>query len=75
MTKTVSSRIDNIVHKDLMERCNKIGCNINEFVGESVKFMLYDKSDFTFDPDEESPKNEPKLEVIDVPEPQVIRIE
>ncbi len=44
-----------------MECCNKVGCNINEFVGESVKFMLYNESDFTLDPDEEEyQKNEPK---------------
>ena len=61
MTKTVSSRIDNIVHKELMECCNKVSCNINEFVDESVKFMLYNESDFTLDPDEEEyQKNEPK---------------
>ena len=44
-----------------MECCNKVGCNINEFVGESVKFILYNESDFTFDLDEEEyQKNEPK---------------
>jgi len=53
MSKTVSSRIDNKIHKDLVERCNQLGCNINEFVGESVKFTLYNESNFDFDPDDE----------------------
>lgn len=64
MSKTVSSRIDNRVHKDLVERCNQIGCNINEFVGESVKFTLYNESDFDFElddnTDDESNKNDPE---------------
>ena len=67
MTKTVSARIDNRVHNDLVERCNQLGCNINEFVGESVKFMLNNESDFNFSNeeviDEESNEieSEPKI--------------
>ncbi len=67
MTKTVSARIDNRVHNDLMERCNRIGCNVNEFVGESVKFMLNNESDFNFGDEEiidEEPneiESEPKI--------------
>ncbi len=56
-----------------MERCNKVGCNINEFVGESVKFMLYNESDFTLDPDEEEyQKNEPKASSITEPAKAIV---
>ena len=55
MTKTVSARIDNRVHNDLTERCNQLGCNINEFVSECVKFMLFNESDFQFEPEEDEP--------------------
>jgi hypothetical protein len=66
MSKTVSSRIDNRIHKDLVERCNQLGCNINEFVGESVKFTLYNESNFDFDLDDEidSELNEKESEPI-----------
>ena len=72
MTKTVSARIDNKVHNDLVERCNQLGCNINEFVGECVKFMLFNESDFQFELEDDEPseveskslknkKSEPKI--------------
>ena len=71
MSKTVSSRIENKVHRDLLERCNKIGCSINEFVGESVKMLLYNESDFDFgmeedEDDKQNNKNaEPKISPIE----------
>ena len=71
MSKTVSARIDNRTHNELRERCNKLGCNINEFVGESVKLLLYNESDFDFEPeDEESSEMEsepkPKIKIVDI---------
>ena len=60
MTKTVSARIDNRVHNDLVERCNQLGCNINEFVSECVKFMLFNESDFQFEPEDDNSDPEPE---------------
>jgi len=66
MTKTVSTRIENKHHKNLLERCNQLGCNINEFLGESLKFALYDETEFEFkkkdkdeDYDQEPSEKEP----------------
>lgn len=70
MTKTVSARIDNSVHNNLVERCNKLGCNINEFVGESVKLMLTNSTDFEFEPEESEIKIDPKPQVIIKPIPE-----
>ena len=65
MSKTVSSRLENKVHSDLIERCNKVGCNINEFVGESVKMLLYNESDFDFgmEEDEDDKQNNKNAEL------------
>jgi len=71
MTKTISSRIDNRTHNELIERCNKLGCNINEFIGESVKFLLTNESDFEFDVDEEI---EPTPKIIVKDNPSVVEI-
>ncbi len=64
MTKTISSRIYNRTHNDLLERCNRIGYNINEFVAESVKFMLTNESDFEFDLEDDIVDESPKPQVI-----------
>lgn len=69
MTKTISSRIDNRVHNELVERCNRIGCNINEFVAESVKFMLTNESDFEFGMDDEGDNSTTQ---VSIKEPEVI---
>ena len=60
MSKTVSARIHKDLHEELRERCNNIGCSINDFVAESVKFMLHNESDFDFDGEnEEDEQKEP----------------
>ena len=48
MTKTVSARITNETHEELRERCNKVGCSINDYILESINFMLHGSSEFDF---------------------------
>ncbi len=48
MSRTVSARIPTDLHEELRERCNLIGESINNFVKESIKFMLHDSSEFDF---------------------------
>jgi len=75
VSKTVSARIPKNLHEELRERCNNIGCSINDFIAESVKFMLHNESDFDFngenDEDEEPIEIEkelkPTIEVIEEP--------
>ena len=48
MTRTVSARINGNLHDELRNRYNQLGCTINEFIFESIKFALYGSSEFTF---------------------------
>lgn len=73
MSRTVSARIPNELHEELRERCNQVGCSINDYVLESIKFALYGSSDFDFEWEDESDEPEkPKNNEIN---PAVIRIE
>ena len=60
MSKTVSARIPNELHQDLRERCNQLGCTINEFVEHCIEFLMYNSSDFDFG---DEPENEPKISI------------
>ena len=52
MSRTVSARIPNKKHEFLRERCNQLGCTINEFIEHSLEFALEGKSDFDFELEE-----------------------
>ena len=56
MSKTVSARISNGMHEELRERCNNLGCTIDEYVTESIKVGLDGASDFEFDVEEDEPE-------------------
>ena len=68
MSKTVSAKIPNQMHEELRERCNRLGCTINEFIENSIDFGLNESSDFDFGNDAE-PENEPKSEPIQEEKP------
>ncbi len=36
------------MHDELRERCNKVGCSINDFLEASLEFALNDYSEFDF---------------------------
>ena len=40
MTKTVSARITNQTHEKLIERCNLLGCSINEYLNGTIELGL-----------------------------------
>ncbi len=88
MSKTVSSRVENKLHKDMLQECNKLGVTMNEYIKEALRLLLYDKCDLEFedeDSDEEpseiepDPLNrkrpEPKLTVSDIPETKEPQLE
>ena len=54
MTKTVSARINNKDHQELLQRCNKVGCTINEWINEEIQYLLTNYSEFNFGDEEES---------------------
>lgn len=53
MSKTVSARITSDLHEALRDRCNKLGCTINEFVSAAIHFAVYGYVEFAFDPEQE----------------------
>ena len=74
LSKTVSARIPNKVHEELRERCNRLGCTINEFIEHAIEFAMGDTTEFEFDVEE--PEIEAKTdESKPVPEAKVVQIE
>jgi len=69
LTKTVSARIPNKNHEEILERCNRAGCTINEWLNAGVDYLLTGSSDFDFGEEEleseskEDPK--PVLKIIE----------
>lgn len=57
MSRTVSARIKPEMHEKLRERCNKIGCNINDFIESCIELGLTGHSDFDFGDKESSEVN------------------
>ena len=52
MSKTVSARLQDEKHDQLRERCNQLGCTMNDFVKASVEYTLDGQTDFEFGDDE-----------------------
>lgn len=48
MPKIVSARLENDRHQELLERCNKVGCRVNDFVKASIEFALKGTTEFDF---------------------------
>jgi len=65
MSRTVSARIPNELHEEIRERCNKVGCSINDFLEASLEYALNDYSEFDFgDEEEEEPQ---KITISEIP--------
>lgn len=57
MSRTVSARIKPELHDNLRERCNKVGCSINDFIEATIKLGLDGNVEFDFGDEEESKSN------------------
>ena len=66
MSKTVSSRLPNKRHDELRERCNELGCTMNEFIENCIYFMLDGSSEFEFNLDDELEEDEPETKELKV---------
>jgi hypothetical protein len=53
-------RIENELHEELVDRCNKIGCRINDFVKASIEFTLHDHVEFDFGNDDGNKEEQPE---------------
>ena len=54
MSRTVSARIPKELHEELRERCNKLGCNISDYILEGIAFILHNHSEFDFGDENET---------------------
>ena len=45
MSKTVSARIPGRVHDNLIEKCNRIGCTVNEYLIGAIELALDGSTD------------------------------
>ena len=63
LSKTVSAKIPNKNHELLRDRCNQLGCTINEYVEHAIEFAMDGSTEFEFGSDE--PEIEPKSNVTD----------
>ncbi len=59
-TKPTSVRFDSDLLEELDQRCSKVGCSRNDFIKNSVEFIINDSSDFDFGGDEEESEEEPR---------------
>lgn len=55
------------MYEELRERCNNVGCSINDFIEASIEFILNGHTDFDFGDEEEQeseiPTNEKNKEI------------
>jgi len=71
-TKPTSVRFDGELLEELDQRCEKVGCSRNDFIKNSVEFIINDSSDFNFGGDEE--ESEVKVTLIEKEEPKPIPV-
>jgi hypothetical protein len=61
MTKTVSARINDKVHDEMRDRCNIVGCTVNDFLNGAIELALTGGTEFDFgdrDKEEETPEHD-----------------
>ena len=58
MSHTVSARISKISHDKLLDRCNRAGCTINEWLCAAIDYLITGSSEFDFGDEEEGTKSE-----------------
>ena len=58
MSRTVSARITKETHDKLLERCNRAGCTINDWLCAAIDYLITGSSDFDFGDEDEKSTNE-----------------
>ena len=48
MSRTVSARIPQELHEKLRDKCNNLGCSINDYLTASIDLCLNDHTEFDF---------------------------
>ena len=49
----MSARLENDTHQKLLDRCNKEGCRVNDFVKAAIDFVLHNSTEFDFGDEED----------------------
>jgi len=49
----VSARISDKVHEEIIDRCNKEGCTVNNFLNCAIELVLVGHTEFNFGETEE----------------------
>ena len=63
MTKTISARIPDDVHAELLERCNREGCTVNYFLNKAIEFIFDGCVDFAFGGKDEDSDSEEQTSI------------
>ncbi len=48
MTKTVSTRIDDKMHQEIIDRCNIEGCTVAHFLNCAIELAITGSTEFDF---------------------------
>lgn len=57
LSRTVSARISKEMHENLRDKCNDLGCSINDYIVSCIELMLDGSTRFDFgDSEEEKPR-------------------
>jgi len=43
--RVIHARLDDETHDQLTEKCNELGCSVTDFISESIRTCLEEKSD------------------------------
>ena len=65
MSKTVSARIAMELHEELVERCNRVGCTIADFIQAAIEFAMYGNTEFDFGDEESETVDNAKKDELD----------
>lgn len=61
VSRTVSARIPKEWHEELVERCNKIGCTVNEFLCGAIELVLTGQTKQDLGDDEDRKENDSSI--------------
>jgi predicted HicB family RNase H-like nuclease len=48
VSRTVSARISKEMHESLRDKCNDLGCSINDYIVDCIELVLEGSTEFDF---------------------------
>jgi predicted DNA-binding protein len=74
LSRTVSARIPKELHEKLRDKCNNIGCSINDYLIGSIELCLNDYTDFDFGDEEEETEERTYKQSKEIPAVNVTKV-